>query len=152
MTEGTRIINEHLNFVTQDQLDNLDEEPRIAFMELVNHAQRSLDVQTRKLDPDQDRDWHEIEELRYSFINVVVAAAKRLEVEPFVSMDIPQYANFAKSDYRQFKADVDHYVTQIMLDNSIRSKKNSVGILPKIKRLEFVATCMLLKIALKSQI
>jgi hypothetical protein len=65
-----------LNFVTQDQLDNLDEEPRIAFMELVNHAQRSLDDQIRKLDGDNQQEWREIEELRYSFMNMVVAAAK----------------------------------------------------------------------------
>ena len=83
-----------LNFVNQDQLDNLDEEPRTAFMELVNHAQRSLDEQVRRLDPDEERDWRQIEDLRYSFMNIVIAAAKRYEIEPFVSMEVPQYSNY----------------------------------------------------------
>lgn len=119
-----------LSFVTQDQLDDLDEDPRTAFMELVNHAQRSLDQTVKKLDPDEQREWNQIEDLRYSFMNVVIAAAKRYEIEPFVSMDVPQYSNYGHSEWRQFKADVDHYLTQLMLDNSIKSKKNSVAILP----------------------
>jgi hypothetical protein len=48
-------------------------------------------------------------------------------------MDVPHYQNFGTSDYRQFKSDVDHYVTQIMLDNSMRSRRNSVEILPASK-------------------
>ena len=85
-------------------------------------------------------------------MNVVVAAAKRLEVEPFVSMNVPQYTNFATSDYRQFKSDVDHYVTQIMLDNSMRSRRNyGLEILPTSKDKSAV-TCMDFEIALRSQI
>jgi hypothetical protein len=122
-----------LNFVNQDQLDNLDEDPRTAFMELVNHAQRSLDEQVKKLDPDEHREWQQIEDLRYSFMNVVIAAAKRYEIEPFVSMDVPQYSNYGNSEWRQFRADVDHYLTQLMLDNSLKSKKNSVAILATSK-------------------
>jgi hypothetical protein len=122
-----------LNFVTQDQLDNLDEDPRTAFMELVNHAQRSLDEQVKKLDPDEQREWHQIEDLRYSFMNVVIAAAKRYEIDPFVSMDVPQYSNYGNSEWRQFTADIDHYLTQLMLDNSIKSKKNSVAMLATSK-------------------
>jgi hypothetical protein len=122
-----------LNFVTQDQLDNLDEDPRTAFMELVNHAQRNLDEQVNKLDPDEQRQWHQIEDLRYSFMNVVIAAAKRYEIHPFVSMDVPHYSNYGNSEWRQFKADVDYYLTQLMLDNSIKSKKNSVAVLATSK-------------------
>lgn len=122
-----------LNFVTQDELDNLDEDPRTAFMALVNIAQRRFSEQVERLDPDENSDWNCREELRHSFMNVVVAAAKRLEIEPFVSMDMPRHSNFGDQDYRQFKADLDHYITQLMLDNSIRSRQTSVEILPDSK-------------------
>lgn len=120
-----------LNFVSQDELDDLDDDPRIAFMTLVNHAQRRLAEQTKRLDPQDE--W-EREELRHSFMNVVIAAAKRFEIEPFVSMAVPRLSDFKHNvDYRQFKADLDHYITQLVIDNSIRAKQDSVVILPNSK-------------------
>jgi hypothetical protein len=119
-----------LNFVSQDELDDLDDDPRIAFMTFVNHAQRRLAEQT-KLDPQDD--W-EREEMRHSFMNVVIAAAKRFEIEPFFSMEVPRLSGFKQNvDYRQFKADLDYYITQLVIDNSIRAKQDSVAILPKSK-------------------
>ena len=110
-----------LNFVSQDELDDLDDDPRIAFMMLVNHAQRSLSEQTKGL---TEEDWQQREELRHSFMNVVIAAAKRFEIEPFVSMEVPRFSDFEENvDYRQFKADLDHYITQLVIDNSIRAKR-----------------------------
>lgn len=122
-----------LNFITQDELDDLSEDPQIGFMELVNHAQRRFDEQTRALDSENESEWRQTEELRHSFMNVIVAAAKRLEIEPFVSMEVPRYDKFRDTDHRQFRADLDHYVTQLMLDNSRRSKRDSVAILPQSK-------------------
>lgn len=122
-----------LNFVTQDELDDLPEDPSVAFMTLVNHAQRRLAEQTKDLDPEERYQWEQRDELRHSFMNVVVAAAKRFEIEPFVSMQVPRLDGFQDKDHKQFKADLDHYVTQLMLDNSIRSKQDSVEVLPKSK-------------------
>lgn len=122
-----------LEFVNQDELDDLDEDPRMAFMQLVNATQRSLSTKIGALDPENQYEWQKIEELRYSFMNVVVAAAKRFEIEPFYSMEVPQYSNFRDTDHRQFKSDLDHYVTQLILDNSLRAKRDSVEVLPKTK-------------------
>ena len=71
--------------------------------------------------------------LHLSFMNVVLASAKRFEVEPFVSMEVPNRKQFDMRDYEQFKFDLDHYVTQLVLDNSLRSKADTVAILPKTK-------------------
>jgi len=122
-----------LEFVTQDELDDLDEDHRVAFMQLVNTAQRSLSTKISTLDLENQYEWQKAEELRYSFMNVVVAAAKRLEIEPFHSMEVPHYQNFRDGDHRQFKSDLDHYVTQLVLDNSIRAKRDSVAVLPQTK-------------------
>ena len=122
-----------LDFVNQNELDDLDEDPRIGFMQLVNIAQRSLAAQISVLDPDNQHEWQKVEELRYSFMNVVVASAKRFEIEPFHSLQVPQYSNFRDGDHRQFKSDLDHYVTQLILDNSLRAKRDTVDVLPKTK-------------------
>jgi hypothetical protein len=122
-----------LDFITQDELDDLDEDPSRAFMSIVTLAQRRLGEQTKGYDPQDQSEWEVRQELRYSFMNFVVAAGKRLEIEPFASMQVPRHKDFADPDYRQFQADLDHYITQLLIDNSIRTKKDSVGILPKTK-------------------
>jgi hypothetical protein len=124
---GLRQAMTILNSVSQDELDDLDDDPRIAFMTLVNHAQRRLAEQIKGLDPQDE--WEQRVELRHSFMNVVIAAAKRFEIEPFVSMEITRLSDFKQNvDYRQFKADLDHYITQLVIDNSIRAKQDSVAI------------------------
>lgn len=120
-----------LNFVTQEQLDDLDDDPRTAFMELVNFAQRSLNDQVNHYSSQDEDGWRSIEALRHSFVNVVVASAKRFEIEPFSSMEVPRIRK--NLDYEQFKADLDHYITQLVLDNSAKSKRDSVIILPDSK-------------------
>ena len=123
-----------LNFVTQEQLDSLDmDDPQSAFMNLVNFAQRSFSAQTSKLDLDERNDYEKREDIRHNFMNVLATSAKRLEIAPFVTMDIPRRSEFNDSRFRDFKDDLDSYVTQIMLDNSMKSKKNSVEILPQSK-------------------
>lgn len=123
-----------LNFVSQEELDDLDEDPRIAFMTLVDIAQRSLARQLALTRSEDEGDWEEREELRHSFMNVIIAAAKRLEIEPFTSMQVPKFIDYKKNtDHREFKADLDHYVTQMLLDNSLNNKRDSVSILPNTK-------------------
>ncbi len=122
-----------LNFVTQDELDSLDEDPRMAFMGLVNYAQRSLSSQLAKYNPEDENEWRRKEEIQQRFMNVIVAAGKRYEIEPFVSTEIPRHADYRTSDYKQFESDLDHFVTQLVIDNSIRSRRNSVEILPSSK-------------------
>lgn len=120
-----------LNFVTQDQLDNLDDDPRLAFMELVNIAQRSLSTQLGKFRGNDEEEWRLMEDLRHSFMNVVVASSKRFEIEPFSSMDVPKIND--DLNFKQFNSDLDHYVTQLVLDNSAQNRRDSVSILPKSK-------------------
>ncbi|MDE2362450.1 MAG: hypothetical protein KGM42_07205 [Hyphomicrobiales bacterium] len=112
-------------------MDDLDEDPRVAFMQLVNIAQKSLTEQLSRFDPRED--WDDRNELRHRFMNVVVASAKRYEVEPFLSLQVPRLADFNEQDHRQFQADLDHYVTQLVLDHAMRSKQDSVAILPRSK-------------------
>jgi hypothetical protein len=66
-------------------------------------------------------------------MNLIVAAGKRFEVEPFASMQIPKHKDFDDTDHRQFASDLDHYVTQLLIDNSIKSKRDSVRVMPKTK-------------------
>lgn len=121
-------------FITQDELEELPEDPHLAFTNFVRHAQRRLGERTTELGDGNDQEtWHLVEEARLGFVNVVIAAAKRFEVEPFASMDVPTYKQFDQSVHRQFKVDLDHYMTQLLLDNVVRDRSNSVPLTPKAK-------------------
>src|SRR5687768_13134452 len=95
------------NFVTQDELDDLPEDPTLAFLTFVQLAQRRLADASKELNPEERYEWEALEELRHSFMNIVLAAAKRFEIEPFDQMDVPTLGQFSQTDHRQFRADLD---------------------------------------------
>jgi hypothetical protein len=122
------------DFITQDEIDDLpDDDPQAAFVQFVRIAQRRLGESTAQFDPNDKYDWEQINEARLGFMNVVVAAAKKYEIEPFATMSVPRLKTFGTEEHRQFKADLDHYLTQLLLDNSSRAKRDSVLISPDLK-------------------
>lgn len=122
------------DFITQEELEDLPDDPHLAFTDFVGHAQRRLSERASQLDGGSDQEsYYHLEEARHGFMNVVIAAAKRYKVEPFASMDVPTYKEFDYETHRQFKADLDHYMTQLLLDNVVRERSNSVPLTPKAK-------------------
>jgi len=122
------------DFITQDEIDDLpDDDPNLAFVSFVRIAQQRLGERAAKLNLEEQSEWEELNEARLGFMNVVVAAAKKHEIEPFASISIPRVKNFRTEDHVQFKSDLDHYLTQLMLDNSSRAKRDSVLITPDLK-------------------
>lgn len=115
------------DFISPAEIADLpDDDPQAAFVQFVRIAQRRLGERSAELRPDDESDWEMLTEARLGFMNVVIGAAKKYEIEPFASMDVPRYKDFGREDHRQFRADLDHYLTQLLLDNNSRSKRESV--------------------------
>jgi hypothetical protein len=130
---GGRLLN-IFDFITQDEIDDLsDDDPQAAFVRFVRIAQRRLGERTTQLDAQGQSGWEELNEARLGFMNVVIAAAKKYEIEPFATLTVPRLNSFGSDEHRQFKADLDHYLTQLLLDNSSRSKRESVLIPSDLK-------------------
>ncbi len=122
------------DFITQEEIEELSEDPNLAFSTFVGHASRRLSQRTAELDSVNDQEaYHQLEEARHGFMNVVVAAAKKYEIDPFASMEVPTHQQFDFNAHRDFKSDLDHYMTQLLLDNVIRERSNSVSLVPKAK-------------------
>lgn len=121
------------DLITQEELDEAPDDPEQAFMQLTRSAQVRFAERTRDLDDSTEWGGRELEEARHGFMNVVVGLAKSYRIEPFVSMDVPRYENFDYRVHRQFRADLDHYMTQLMVNNSLKSKRDSVFIAPDLK-------------------
>lgn len=121
-------------FITREELEDLPDDPHLAFTQFVGHAQLRLSERASQLDGGSDQEsYYHLEEARHGFMNVVIAAAKRYKIEPFASMDVPTYKQFDLDTHRQFKADLDHYMTQLLLDNVVRERSNSLPLTPKAK-------------------
>lgn len=116
------------DFITQDELDNLPEDDRFAFAAFAQHAYRKLSSRLEALNGPDENVYVLIQEAKRGYMNVVLAAARRYNISPLDKYQIPQVQNFSEDDYNQFKSDLDFYMTQIMLDNSIRDRSNAISI------------------------
>ncbi|HLG85143.1 MAG TPA: hypothetical protein VKY22_29445 [Bradyrhizobium sp.] len=114
------------DFITQEEMDDLpDDDPQEAFTRFVEIARRRLADRLGSLG-DQEEDWHDRLEAQHGFMNVIVAAAKRFDIEPLSRLSVPRATKFTSDAYREFRSDLDHYLTQLLLGNSARAKRDSV--------------------------
>ncbi len=114
------------DFITQEELDELPEDSEAAFVEFVHISQRRLREYTNNNPCNNQSEWEELNEARHSFVNIVIGAGKKYGIEPFATMNVPVIANFDDNSHKQFRADIDHYVTQLVVGQSIRGKRDSV--------------------------
>lgn len=110
--------------ITQSEIDELPEDDSQAFAEFARHAYKSLSNRVAELT--EQENWDAIQEARYGFVNVLSGAARKYNVGPFAEIDVPLIKSFNYDDYRQFKTDLDHYLTQVILDNSKRAKRDNI--------------------------
>ncbi|RCS25252.1 hypothetical protein DUT91_00005 [Phyllobacterium salinisoli] len=116
------------DFINKDELNELPEDESTAFLEFVRIARLRLQTRLGELDPQDEHDSDIAHDARHGFVNVVTATARRLHIEPFASMDVPRVKDLTYEDYRQFIADVDHYMTQMLFDGRGASRRETVGL------------------------
>jgi hypothetical protein len=117
---------EFFDFISQDEVEDLPEDPRAAFIAFVRLAGPRLRDRLKELGPRDDNNWEEIDDARYGFQNVILGAARKYGIEPFASLQMPTLARHGDKEYRQFKHDLTHYITQIMLATADKDRLNSV--------------------------
>ena len=120
-------------FITQDEIEHLpDNDPQAAFAAFVHIAERRLKELELKHNGSSASEREELNLIRHGFMNVVIAAAKEYKIAPFLSHTVPTPSNFDPKRHYEFKAELDHYLTQLLLDQN-RGKRNTVLIPPELK-------------------
>lgn len=115
------------DFITQEEIEDLpDNDDEAAFLSFVRISRSRLVEATRNLDGRDEDQWETLVEARHGFMNVVTAAARRYNIRPFNSLDVPRVGQFSQDEHRQFIADLDHYMTQSLLSDGLRTKRDSV--------------------------
>jgi hypothetical protein len=107
-------------------------EPETAFAMIVR---RGFEHVARNMPGNRDDEdsWEAYRDAQHTAMNAIIASAKRLEIEPFASMEVPQRSDFDARNYINFKADLDHHITQTLIDSGIRQRRDSVAVPPKVK-------------------
>lgn len=116
------------DLVSKEGLESLPEDPRQAFSEFSRFAYKRLNEHISKLDLNESYGWAEANEARSGFMNVVLGAARNFGVDPFAKMEMPRVEEVGEKEYKQFKADLDHYMTQIVLETTFQARRDSVEI------------------------
>lgn len=119
-----------MEILTEEFLAELPDDPQAAFGMVLRRADTYLADALRSVGDDG---WHIYETAQHTAMNTIIGVAKRYEIEPFASMVVPPRKGFGSEDFTEFKVDLDHYAAQLVLDNSIRGKRDAVMIDPKIK-------------------
>jgi hypothetical protein len=121
------------DFITQDEMDDLpNDDPQSAFTRFVEISRGRLGRQIEQT-TDDETGWHQRNEAQHGFMNVVIAAAKMFKIEPLASLSVPRATKFDSDTYREFRSDLDHYLTQLLLSNSARAKQDSILIPAELK-------------------
>jgi hypothetical protein len=116
------------DLLTEEEMADAPEDNAMAFAYLVRIAQRRLDDFTRDLSWRDDDDREHIMRARYGFMSTMLGLGRTLEVEPFKSMEVPQFEDYDYSAERQFRHDLDHCLTQLVMGNVIRDRRNSIAL------------------------
>lgn len=121
------------DFVTQEELDDLPDDARTAFGQIVRLCTHRLGLEIAKHDTDDNNGWEAIQEARHGYMNTLIGVAKSYDIEPFASLEIPDISEFGQVDYRRFKAKLDHYAAQLVVGNTLRGQRASVRIADPVK-------------------
>jgi len=122
-----------LDILTDEFLAELPEDPQVAFGMVLRRADTYLAEALQAVDGNESSSWYGYTTAQHTAMNTIIAVAKRYEIQPFASMIVPPRKRFESEHFTEFKVDLDHYAAQLLLDNSIRGKRDAVAIEPKIK-------------------
>jgi hypothetical protein len=122
-----------MEILTEEFLAELPDDPQAAFGMVLRRADAYVAEALKAVDETEQGSWYVYETAQHTAMNTIIAVAKRYDIQPFARMVVPQRKSFGSEQFTEFKVDLDHYAAQLMLDNSIRSKRDTVAMEPKVK-------------------
>jgi hypothetical protein len=114
------------DFITEDEIAELADDPRRAFVEMATIVDRRLQSELASCRNNDDAE--RADELRYFFQSIILAAARKFGIDPFAQMDLPRIDEYRLDRYKQFRADLQHYVMQIKLGLAEQDRSDSVAL------------------------
>jgi hypothetical protein len=124
---------EFFDFISEDELASLpSDDPERGFVQFVRLADTKLQAKIDQISQ-EDNSSQSIEEAQYGFQNVVFGAARHFKIEPFAQAQLPPIEQYRWEQYRQFRADLTHYITQIMFRTTAAERNDSAALTDAIR-------------------
>jgi hypothetical protein len=118
------------DFFKPEDFEALPEDPQQRFIELVRIADKKLSIVTTQ----NASEPYMVANANYGYQNIIIAAAKQLHIEGISDFYIPTAENYNDDSYRQFRADLNFYLTQMMLGGVEVDRANSVPLREETKQ------------------
>jgi hypothetical protein len=111
--------------ITDDELAELPDDPRLAFVEF----EKIMRARLYEAEQEQSNyQYGDTEPYRLEYINKVLAAAKEFCIEELSDWKTPSADGRIHDIYKQLASDVDHITTQIRIRSITRRRKYSVSL------------------------
>lgn len=103
-------------FLPDEELDNIPDDPNRAFIYIVNFAQGRLREIRRQLHISDASDNEYWCNLTFSFIATIVGTAREFGIEAIANYSLPHSSDYTLDFYRQFSHDLDACLIQAKLE------------------------------------
>lgn len=120
------------DFLKAEEIEDAPEDPAMAFTYLIRIAQGRFDARLNEL-AERETDSHTWDDARLGYMSTVISLGKTYGIEPFSQMQVPRYSKFGYDEFRQFKADLDHYLAQLVMGNALRARRDTIPLSAEAK-------------------
>ena len=117
---------DYSDFIKDGDLDDLPDDPQLRFVAVATLALGRFNEAARELNSYQDEGAYALRQAEYGLHNVIFGAAKFYKVEPFASQSMPAVRDYDDNHFRQFRFDLNNYITQISLGQAEQQRTDSL--------------------------
>lgn len=122
------------DFVTLKELEGLPENPQMAFISIVQLADKRLAARLNELGrPDEDT-YDAINDAQFGFQSFVTAAAVEHNIKALAALGRPDRDHFNFNNYRDFRDALSFYTNQIVLARARYDRSESVPLLDRARQ------------------
>ncbi len=119
--------------ISDEELAQLPEDPTLAFVEFEKILRARVDEQELQAFKLADEgvavpSSYSLSSYKRDYINKILAAAKAYDIPVLQGWRVPAAQDDVDDIYINFAAEVDHFTTQVRIQNAPRNRQNSVGL------------------------
>lgn len=112
------------SFITGDEINELPDDPRLAFATFINIAYGRFQEKFSKLK--SVTEINASADLQHSFMNVTIAVARRYGISEFSDYSVPSINKFDGMKFREYISELDSSITLVAIDSRLRMRDESV--------------------------
>lgn len=120
-------------FVSQEEIDDLPEDPQAAFIQFADHAHRSLQDKKVEIKFRNEADENNWKNICYLYVQTIIGAAEEYKIKELMNLYVPSASKFTMDDFLEFEGKLTRCTSKIVLSNAAHTRSDTVFIKEKNK-------------------